>query len=293
MSRILVTGASGQLGSYLLRELRQRDAAVIAWTGSQTGERFGYPLLPVDLRNGDVVVKAFCDARPDIVIHTAAMSAVADCVRDPAAAAAVNVQGTRLLAELADERKARLLNVSTDLVFDGERAPYRQDDGCAPLSEYGRSKAAAEPCALAAASSAVVRVSLLFGPSLGRRPTLFDRHRDAIIAGQALTLFDDEWRTPLDLPTATRALIGVAASDFRGILHIGGPERLSRFEMGERMARVLGRTARLDAISRNRDQGAEPRPRDVSLDSLRWRSLFPHEPWPTYEDAVRAMLELP
>ncbi len=126
--------------------------------------------------------------------------------------------------------------VSTDLVFDGEHAPYREDDPPAPLSVYGRSKAHAETALQAFPRIAIVRVSLLYGPSLTDRPTVLDRQRQAILAGEPLTLFDDEWRTPLDLPTAARALLAVAESDYTGILHVGGLERLSRLEMGERLA---------------------------------------------------------
>src|SRR5947209_1258142 len=115
LPRILVTGATGQLGSYLLRELRNRDAAVVAWTGSRRGELFGDALQPVDLRDADAVNVAFRAARPDIVIHTAALAAVGDCYRDPDAAHAINVQGTAQLAQHAASAGARLVHVSTDM----------------------------------------------------------------------------------------------------------------------------------------------------------------------------------
>ena len=290
MPRILITGASGQLGSYLLRTLRQRDASVVAWTGSRRGALFGYPLQPIDLRDADALAAAARTARPDIIIHTAALSAVGDCHRDPVAAHAINVEGTRRLAEHAASIGARLVHVSTDLVFDGERAPYRESDAPAPLSVYGRSKADAEAALHGLPLTAVVRVSLLYGPSVTDRPTLLDRQRQALAAGEPLTLFDDEWRTPLDLPTAAHALLAIADSDCTGTLHLGGPERLSRLAMGERLACVLGCAARIVAVSRNCGSQSEPRPRDVALDSTRWRALFPQAPWPDYAAALRAML---
>ena len=82
----LVTGASGQLGAYLLRELTAAGADVTAWSGSRRGELFGVPFQPVDLADTDVVTLAFQQARPDLVIHTAAVSSVAECYRDPARA---------------------------------------------------------------------------------------------------------------------------------------------------------------------------------------------------------------
>src|SRR5439155_2744036 len=95
--------------------------------------------------------------------------------------------------------------------FDGERAPYGEEDDPAPLSVYGRTKADAE-AAVRAAGGLVVRVSLLYGPSLSGRPSFFDDQAAALRSGRPLTLFEDEWRTPLALPAAARALVELARS---------------------------------------------------------------------------------
>src|SRR5262249_55315573 len=120
--RLLITGASGQLGAYLLREL-QDQADVIAWSGSSRGRLFGFPLHPVDLGDADAVAAAFREARPEAILHAGAWARVADCCRDPQGARRVNTRGTAQLAELAAAIGSRLVMVSTDLVFDGECAP--------------------------------------------------------------------------------------------------------------------------------------------------------------------------
>jgi dTDP-4-dehydrorhamnose reductase len=288
--RILVTGASGQLGSYLLRRLRG-TADVAGWSGTRPGELFGVPLRPVDLADAGAVAEAFRQDRPDVVVHAAALARVADCHRDPDRATRVNTAGTALLADLAAAAGARLVYVSTDLVFDGERGWYREDDPPAPLSVYGRSKADAEAAVLAVLRGVVVRVSLLFGPSLSGRPTFFDEQVAALRAGRPVTLFADEWRTPLGLAAAANALITVASSDVTGLLHVGGPERLSRLDMGRRLAAFLGADpSGIVAVSREQAAATEPRPRDTSLDCGRWRGLFPGLPWPAWEDALREMV---
>src|SRR5262245_22184631 len=117
--RILITGASGQLGSYLLRRLsREKEIHVIAWSGSQRGKLFGIPIDAVDLRRHDQLAAAFEQARPDAILHAAAMSRIDTCYAEPELAQHVNVDGTRWLAELARQHRARLVYVSTDLVFD-------------------------------------------------------------------------------------------------------------------------------------------------------------------------------
>ncbi len=280
--RYLITGASGQLGSHLLGELHGR-AHLIAWSGSRRGELFGVPLIPVDFTNEKEIVTAFAAARPEVVIHCAALARIADCQREPVRAQQINVAATAVLATESARLGARFVMVSTDLVFDGERGGYRPDEVTSPLSVYGRTKRDAELVALATPRTAVARLSLLYGPSLNGRTSFFDEQTSALRMGRNVTLFTDEWRTPLDLPTAAQALATLAASDVTGILHIGGPERLSRYEMGLRLAASLGvNSSVIIAATRDSAPGAEPRPRDVSLDSARWRAAFPAIPWPRY-----------
>ncbi|MCI0681419.1 MAG: sugar nucleotide-binding protein, partial [Gemmataceae bacterium] len=120
--------------------------------------------------------------------------------------------------------------------------------------------------------------------------SFFDEQTMALRAGRPVKLFADEWRTPLALATAARALVTVAFSDVTGLLHLGGPERLTRLEMGLRLAARLGADPRLVvAVRRDDIPSPEPRPRDTSLDSSRWRSLFPREPWPSWDESQAEM----
>jgi dTDP-4-dehydrorhamnose reductase len=194
------------------------------------------------------------------------------------------------LAELAADVGARFVFVSTDLVFDGERGNYREDDPPSPVTVYGRTKADAEAAVLAVPGTAVARFSLLYGPCLTGRTSFFDRMVDALRNDRPVPLFADEYRTPLDLPTAAAALVALARSDVTGLLNVGGPERLSRLEMGRQLADVLGVSGKSIIVTgRNDVASEEPRPADTSLDSARWRAFFPTMPWPAYRDALAAM----
>jgi dTDP-4-dehydrorhamnose reductase len=224
------------------------------------------------------------------VLHAAAQASVAECFRRPDQARRINAEGSALLAELADRAGARFVQVSTDLVFDGERGGYREEDEPSPLSVYGRTKVEAERAVLAFPRTAVVRVSLLFGPSVVGRPSFFDEQIAALREQRPCQLFEDEWRTPLSLITAARALLAVAHSDYAGVLHLGGPERMSRLEMGWRLAEFLGCKPSVLLPAPRNVGSVEPRPRDTSLDSSRWRQQFPDQPWPTWEEALGEML---
>jgi dTDP-4-dehydrorhamnose reductase len=180
-----------------------------------------------------------------------------------------------------------MVHVSTDLAFDGERGWYEEQDPPSPLSVYGRSKAEAETAVLAHPGCVVVRVSLLFGCTLSGRNSFFDQQVKSLRAGRSVTCFEDEWRTPLGLSTAAEALLALARSKIDGLLHVGGPERLSRLEMGQRLARYLGVNPALVVAGRRMDAAAaEARPRDVSLRCGKWRGLFPGQRWATLEEEL-------
>ncbi|HEX7447824.1 MAG TPA: SDR family oxidoreductase [Pirellulales bacterium] len=286
---VLLTGASGLLGGYLLRELADHDHRVIAWGGPR--QSAAGASSPVDLAHRDAVAAAFAAARPDVVLHAAALSSVAQCFQQPQQARTINIGGTQLLMELAAAANARLLLVSTDLVFDGQRGGYGENDPPSPRSVYGQTKSAAERAVLGQPRAAVVRASLLYGPTRNQRRGFFDEQLARIRAGQPAPFFVDEWRTPLALSTAARALAALALGDFEGLLHLGGPERMSRWEMGARLAKYLRcDESACQPVSRAESPSPEPRPRDSSLNSSAWRAVMPDQPWPSFEEALSEML---
>jgi len=288
--RLLLTGAGGQLGHYLLRELRGGTMQTVAWSRAASGEAFGQPWVPVDLAADPLTVeRAFHAAQPDVVIHTAAMTTVAACHADPELARRVNVEATERLVQLANSCRARFIFVSTDLVFDGEQGSYREVDTPTPKSVYGESKWDAERAVAKYADHVIARMSLLYGPALNGRQAFFDQQLATIRGTGTCTLFIDEWRTPLSFPAAAHNLLELARSTYTGILHLGGPERINRYEMGARMARAFGEDGSNLVVAQQADvEFPEPRPHDVSLDSARWRSLFPLAPWPKLEAAISA-----
>lgn len=292
MTRLLVTGASGALGGYLLAHLARLGRPVIAWSGSTAGVCSGIALRPVDLADPSALERSWRDDAPTGVIHAAAMASVAHCLQQPDRARAINVAATARLARLCATHGARLVLVSTDLVFGGDRAPYAEADAPAPLSVYGRTKVEAEQAVLSHPGHVVARVSLLYGPSLTGRPGFFDAQLRALRAGSSMPLFVDEWRTPLDLPTAAAALVRLADAAGTGVYHLGGPERMSRLGMGRRLAHTLGLDDRVFRPARRSDAPGEARPADTSLTSTRWRSEFADLPWPSFDEAVRAFFSL-
>lgn len=146
--RILLTGASGQLGAYLIDRLVEVGHELIAWSGTEPGQRRGVVLTPLDLTDGESTRRSLDLADPDAVIHAAAISS-ADAVRlDPVRASAINIDATRRIVEWCDRHDRRLVFTSTDLVFDGSRPWNREDDPAEPILAYGRTKRLAESAVL-------------------------------------------------------------------------------------------------------------------------------------------------
>ena len=288
--RVVLTGASGQLGAYLIDRLRGEGHAVEAWSGGSVGRRGDQDLIPVDLTDAIATSRALAAADPEVIVHAAALSRAEDVRRDPARGRLVNVEASARLADWCVDRGRRLVFTSTDLVFDGSRPWNREDDPAEPLLEYGRNKRAAEPAVLATPRGLVARLSLLYGPSRAGRSGFFDAAVDALRRGEPRTFFEDEFRTPLDMVTAAEALARLAGSDARGLVHVAGRERVSRFALMRRVAGALGLDPALVRANRQADVPApEARPADVSLDTERLARLLPGLERPSIEEAVVRM----
>lgn len=284
----LVTGAGGALGSVLMRVLSEAHKNVYGLASPQGPAPDVGKVLRVDLTNPPSYHDRLFALAPKAIIHLAAVATVAEAVRAPERARAVNVDATAALLDLSDAIGARFVYVSTDLVFDGECAPYGENAAAEPCSHYGRTKLEGECHVLAHPRTLVVRLPLLYGlPEVARAPTFFEQLVSALKTGKPIHLFEDEFRTPLWLDDAARACRTLAESEHQGVLHVGGPERLSRVEMARLIAAALSCSdSPLVAVPRSAAPSPEPRPRDVSLDSSRYRTLFGAEPGLPMRDAL-------
>jgi len=220
------------------------------------------------------------ELRPAAIVHTAALTSTGICERDPEAAERANVSATRNLVEAAREiagaldtasknRPPYLIFTSTDLVFDGEAAPYREDSPTSPVMRYGQTKVAAEKIVLDyEGPRTVLRPAILYGLPAPGRPSFLEWIAGPLRRGEKVTLFTDEWRTPVRIEDVVEVIARLLATPCNGMLHCGGADRLSRLEMGEIVARRWNLDAGLLRAARRSDVALDcPRPRDVSLDS--------------------------
>ena len=270
----VVTGAGGALGSVLMRMLSEQRKPAEGFVSREGPLPHVGKVSRVDLTDPRSYQERLFALAPRVIVHLAGVSSIAGAFGDPERARAINVEATAQLVAYSQALGARLLFASTDLVFDGEAAPYGEDAAPEPATIYGLTKLEAECHVLTHKRGLVLRLPLLYGlPDVERAPTFFENLVSSLRAGRPVSLFEDEWRTPLWLDDAARACLALGETELAGVLHLGGPERLSRFEMGERVAEALHADAGLlRAACRSQLQAPEPRARDVSLDNVRYQT---------------------
>ncbi len=286
--KIVITGASGFLGSVLL------ERAAASWQTVGIFHTHPIPTSPqvrtvrLDLTARQAVFDFLTAEKPDVVLHTAAQTRVDVCEKNPAVCQDINENATRHLSEAAASVGSRLIFISTDLVFDGKRGWYTEDDATNPLSKYAQTKRVGEEIVQAACPNSVVaRIAILYGKSPQHRYSFSEWLRQSWEKGEPTPLFYDQFRTPIWVENLAEALLELAESSFTGILHLAGSQRIDRLSFAKIMARILGVDERLlMPKSMFEIPSTAPRPQDVSLKIDRVRSLL-KTPFLSVEEGLR------
>ncbi|CAN5225981.1 SDR family oxidoreductase [soil metagenome] len=275
--QILITGASGFVGEKIARHFAARGHAVLGTFLSTSIAIDGVEMIAVDLADPAAVAQLLAASNPAAIIHCAAQTDTNFCEDFPADARRSIVDATANLARCAPT--IPFVTFSTDLVFDGEAAPYPEDGEPKPLSVYGSLKLEAESAVLAHPRGAVLRSALVYGPPGAAKASFLGWMVRALSEWRPLKLFADEWRTPVfvgDLPMAVELLIGrlQTPGTAPGIFHAGGPDRLTRVEMGRMLCEAFDLSGdTIEELRREAIPRGMMRPRDVSLRSDKLKQL--------------------
>jgi dTDP-4-dehydrorhamnose reductase len=262
--RVLITGGSSYLGQHLVPLALPRCSSLIYTT--LTSDPLGLAQArPLDLRDRAAVLGLGREFRPNVIIHTAGSNRSADMTR-------VIVEGARHICELATETNARLLHLSTDVIFDGTQSPYDESAEPRPLHDYGRAKASAEAVVADYPNHVIVRTSLIY--SL----TIMDRGTEWVVAalarGEPVTLFTNQLRCPVSAESLSLALLELATNPYRGILNLVGDQAMSRAEFGLKLLDWWGiDAAQRQTLTTAPDNGARW-PLDVRLSNALARNLL-------------------
>jgi len=235
----------------------------------------GLSRADVDLTDHAMVERTWQALKPSAVVHCAALSRTKDCEQDPERARRINAAATVHLAQLSQD--IPFIFASSGEVFDGNSGWYRETDEPNPINIYGKTKLEAEHVVLQNPRHTVVRIVLTAGSSRnGDRSFVEDMCRMAK-SGTEVTLYADEFRCPLPAGVIARAIWELIDHGQPGLYHLGGRERLSRWEIGQALLpwypELEGRLVKGSA----RHHVGSPRPADLSLrcDKIQKLLYFP------------------
>ena len=245
--KILITGANGLLGQYLVKGLVEEGGHQLLAVGrgpsrlpAELAEGFKY--YNTDLTDG-YAVEALVDAQgPDWVVHAAAMTQVDFCEQNRDLCFEVNVGGTENMLKAAEKSQSRFIYVSTDFIFDGVDGLYEEGHPPGPVNWYGSTKAQAEK--LVADSSvawAIARTCLVYGHGLGEtRNNIVSWVKEKLEKGEPIKVVDDQVRTPTHVEDLAKGIIRMIQKSATGIYHLSGEDVLTPYQMALRTAAVFG-----------------------------------------------------
>lgn len=267
--RVLVLGA-GYLAGHIGQRLHASGhrVAVSSRHRPSTPETQDLDWFPVDVAERERVPALVAETRPDAVVSVHGPSDITWCEANPGHALAAHRDGANHLAEALDGR--RVVLISTDNVFPGQEPSCAESTPTEPANAYGRAKLAAEQALLATGNALALRVSLVYGwDEAGLRPNFFTTCARRLGAGERVEVPGDHWNSPVlvhDVAAWTAALLDSAHT---GVLHLGGPRRLSRVEWARHIAGACGADPDL-VVPVPRDRSAYAcRPRNACLHSER------------------------
>ena len=249
--RVLITGANGLLGQELVTLMSRFPEYDVLATGRDAAPRFkgascGY--APLDITDTEAVQRLFEDFTPSVVINSAAMTQVDGCETNREACWDINTVAVEHLARQCHTIGARLVQVSTDFVFDGENGPYREEDRPCPVNYYGKAKLASENAARKAGLDkwAIARTVLVYGTGEALRSNNIALWViDKLSKSEVINVVTDQWRTPTYAPDLAAGIEQIVRFGKTGLYHLSGRELVSIYQFAQTIARVLDLDASL------------------------------------------------
>lgn len=271
--KVLITGGTGLLGKSLI----EKAPAGVLLTATAVTDPAG--LLPgscegvtLDVRNRDAVWKLVAEMPPQVIIHTASIGSVDYAQQYPDQTQAVNVAGTEHVLDAAKRVKAHLVYISSNAVFDGTRAPYREEDPVCPVNVYGELKVKAEGLVRECGETipwTIVRPILMYGWNHDRErinPVTWVLRE--LRKGVTLPVVTDTYTNPLWAPNCAEAIWRIVERQITGVFHVAGTDRVNRYEFAVETAKVFGLNPdQLTPVTSDFFPEIAPRAPDTSYDT--------------------------
>jgi len=263
--RIVITGGSGMLGHRLMRRAASRHDV---WGTFHTHpvKIAGCSMMPLDVTKEAEVRARLNEIQPDVVLHTAALTDVDECEKNPERARNINSHGTAITAKVTEELGAQLVYISTDYVFDGAKGGYKEDDVPNPVNHYGASKLLGEEFARQQCSRGLIVRTTIFGRKIPPQVGMVESMVSALRSGKSMTRFVDQYFTPLYTDLLSELLLCLAERQINGRYHVGSRDKVSRYEFSRQVVDVFALSrAEIRQGPFHQIDGLAQRPKDTSL----------------------------
>jgi dTDP-4-dehydrorhamnose reductase len=272
---VLITGSSGFLGRNLLK-FTTKKLNLIAQYRNNPPVAYGDKVRFLKLDFAAEQWKKLQTLKPQVIIHTAAMASIDECETQPELAQRINYLATCRLVDFAAQHKIRFIFISSDAVFDGEKGNYSEEEEPHAVNFYAQTKIAAEKYVLENHPNAVVvRPALFYGLCLDGRPSFTEIMLQHLYAGKQIYAFTDQYRTPILVNNLVSALWELTENTFCGYLHLGGPQKVSRLDLGQILCDIFKLDESLLIPVKSQEVNLRARrPLDCSLNISLSQSLF-------------------
>lgn len=289
--KILITGANGFLGFYLVEQLLEKGYEVIA-TG-RGGSRLpfdgrpGFTYVSMDFTNMYDVHDVFSTFKPGVVVHAGAQTKPDESELNQMETYLTNVEGTVNLLVNAAEIQSFFLFLSTDFIFDGERGMYKEEDEAKPVNYYGRTKLEGEELVKDyEADWAIVRTVLVYGMPPAGRANILTIVRDKLGKGEAYNVVDDQVRTPTYIGDLAAGIVSIIEKKATGIFHLAGKDVLTPYQMAIKIANHLGLDASLiNRVTASNFSQPAKRPARTGFDISKAKKEIGYDPI-SFEDGL-------
>lgn len=275
---VLVVGSSGLLGSHVLQAGPLTGYEVYGITRSDV--TLSEKESRIDWLDMDKLISFVENLQPSVIVNCVAITSIERCEKDPIFSSRLNIEFVRDLANIARRYAIRLVQISTDAVFDGERGSYTETDWPSPINTYGRQKLSAESIAIGSGENALVLRTNFFGFGSAMKKTFLDVAESKLQQRNQTPGFIDAFASFLSVTEVARLVLDLAGSDTTGTIHLCGSEKVSKYEFLSNFAALSGYDPRLVIPVRTHQVLKEPRGRDLSMVSARAEGIIGTTPTP-------------
>jgi dTDP-4-dehydrorhamnose reductase len=243
--KILITGANGFLGHYLVAALLKKKYSVIATGKGECRLPFagydGFEYATMDFTDPFSVHDVFEKYKPEVLVHAGAISKPDECELQQWQAYLTNVEGTVNMMLNAEEQKSFFVFISTDFIFDGEKGMYKEEDEAIPVNFYGKTKMEAEEAVREYEYGwAIARTVLVYGKPLSGRNNILGIVKEKLEKGEEYSVVDDQVRTPTYVEDLAAGIVAIIEKKATGIYHLSGSDVITPYEMACKTADYLG-----------------------------------------------------